>query len=168
MTPGSRFWNQWNEPPQQRPAIPSFKLLFPSWGVQLTEDDRVKTSEIKQRWKDNHVLIEGDDKNLTVVSFIILDDSTTLTLTGTHSENLIGILPFRFGKSLFVVSNIEPEGDLRSKVESGLPKADLHLAQWLVDAQEKGDTPVACMSGDSTEGYAYMVVVPLRASARPT
>ena len=167
MTLGSRFWNRWNEPPQQRTAIPSFKLVFPSWGVKLTEEDRIKTSALEQRWNDNQILIEGDDKNLTVVSFVILDDSANLTFSGDYSENLIGILPFRYGKSLYVVSSIDPEGDLRSKVESALPKIDPQLARWILDAQEKGATPVACMSGDNTEGYAYMVVVPLQASAGP-
>ena len=42
MTPGSRFWNQWHEPPQQDPAIPSFKLVFPPWGVRLTEEREEK------------------------------------------------------------------------------------------------------------------------------
>ena len=49
MTEGSRFWNQWHEPPQQSPAIPSFKLVFPPWGVRLTESDRAKTKAIQRK-----------------------------------------------------------------------------------------------------------------------
>ena len=47
MKPGSRFWKQWDEPPQQDTEIPNFKLVFPPWGVRLREEDRSKTEKIR-------------------------------------------------------------------------------------------------------------------------
>ena len=166
-SPGSRFWNQWKRPPQKSPAIASFKLLFPSWGIQLTSLERSKTRSIRKKWDKNHIYIEADDQSLAVISFMILHESTTLNLTGDYPAILIGKLPFRNGNSLLVIASKDPEGDLRSVVESGLAKVHPELAQKLLEEQGGSSTPVACLSGDSPEGYAYMVVVPVHARARP-
>ena len=40
-----RYWNTWWEPPVKGKIIPSFKLMFPPWGVRLREQDRNKTSK---------------------------------------------------------------------------------------------------------------------------
>ena len=163
MIPGSRFWNQWREPTQQSPAIPSFKLVFPSWGVQLNREDRSKSRTIRQKWDNNQILIEGDEELLTVVSFLVLDESSNLDLTGGNSATLIGVLPFRHGKSLFVVASKEPERNLKCIVEHGLAKVGPELAQKLLEVQEEPNTPVACLSGDNPEGYAFMVIVQVQA-----
>ena len=108
MGPGDRFWNRWHEPPQQSPAISSFRLVFPPWGVRLGPGDRAKTDAIARKWGKNQILIDGDDEFLTIVSFAILDDSVHLNFVGDHPHTLFGLLPFRHGKSLFVIAGREP------------------------------------------------------------
>ena len=156
MTSGSRFWNQWWEPPQQNPAVPTLKLVFPSWGICLNEDERNKARSL---WKRNQILIEGDDDFLTVVSFIILDDGVTLQKRGGPPSYPIAVLPLRPGKRLFVVAGKEPEGDFRLKVESVLNKIDVsQLPQTRVLERVLS----VCLTGDDPLGFAYMVVVPVK------
>ncbi|MDE2640024.1 MAG: hypothetical protein OXI03_05510 [Chloroflexota bacterium] len=163
MTPGSRFWNQWHEPPQQNPVVPSFKLLFPPWGVRLTDHDRNKTTAIRRRWDDNQILLEGDEELLVAISFLILDDSTSLQFPLDHPHALIGALPLTDQKSLFVVAGKGSEGDLKSTIERGIARVTQDLAKMLLEIQDKGGSPVACLTGDHPDGFAYMVVVPVRA-----
>ena len=163
MTPGSRFWNRWHEPPQQGPATPSFKLVFPSWGVRLTEADRSKTKAIRRKWDDNQILLEGDDEILVTVSLLILDHLTTFQFVGDYPSALIGVLPLSGAKSLFVVASKEPEGNFRSFVEAGLAAISPEHAVRILSSQEGGDIPVVCLTGDNPDGYAIMVFVPVEA-----
>ena len=165
-TAGSRFWNQWYEPPPTDPATPSFKLVFPAWGVRLTGDDRNKTTAIRQKWDDNQILLEGDDERLVVVSFLVLDESMTLRFAGEYPNALIGVLPFRDDKGLFVVAGKEPEGNLKSVIERSFAKITPDFAKTLLESQDEGGSPVVCLTGDQPDGYAYMVVVPVRAGVR--
>ena len=84
MTSGSRFWNRWWEPSsQQRPPLPSVKLLFPSWGTTLRLDaDRPK-------WKDNHAIIEGDDELVTSVCLFVSVMAEPRRLAKTSPSNWI-------------------------------------------------------------------------------
>ena len=164
MVSGSRFWNQWREPSKERLAIPSFRLLFPPWGVRLTAEDRSKTKEIRRKWDQNQVLIEGDDEFLVAVSFVILDQETSLEPSGDHPNALIGLLPLGHGKNLFVVAGKEPEGDLKNVVENGLSKIPPEIAEKLSSLQVDGKRSIACLTADHRNGYAYMVAVPVEAS----
>ena len=101
-----------------------------------------------------------------VVSFLVLDESMTLRFVGDYPNALIGMLPFRDDKSLFVVAGKEPEGNFRSGVQAGLAKISPEHAKTLLEIQGGDDTPVACLSGDHPDGYGYMVVVPVRAAVR--
>ena len=106
MTPGSRFWNQWREPPSQRPPVPTFKLVFPGWTLSFNEEDRKKGRP--KKWDTNDILIEADDKLLTVVSFFITDTGCVPRQKGLPSHP-IGILPLRQGKDLCVLALREHE-----------------------------------------------------------
>ena len=119
MTPGSRFWNQWREPASQRPPVPTFKLVFPGWALSFNEEDRKKGRP--KKWDTNDILIEGDDKLLTVVSFFIMDEGREPWQQGLPSKP-IGILPLRQGKDLCVVAHREYEGNLHSMVVEGLKR----------------------------------------------
>lgn len=159
--PGSRFWNRWHEPPQQNPVIPNFKLIFPSWGVRLTDTARGKA---RKRWDDNQILLEGDDELMVVVSFVIMDASRNLKYDGKHPHVPIGVLPFGDGKNLFVVAGKGPEGNFRDLVQRSLSKIALNnpkIVSSVLAVQAKGGTPTACLTGENPEGGAYMVVVPL-------
>ena len=166
MQPGSRFWNQWTEPPQQDPAIPSFKLVFPPWGVRLTDDDRSKTKRIREKLEDNQILLEGDDQLLIVVSFLVLDESKILNFVGEFPNVLMGVLPFGSGKSLFVVGGKEPERNFKDVVQEALSKIAISspdTARAALDAQAEGNVLTICATGDNPDGYAYMVVLPVEA-----
>ena len=164
MTPGSRFWNQWHEPPQQDPAIPSFKLVFPPWGVRLTEDERRKTRRIREKWEDNQILLEGDDQLLTVVSFVVLDESKSLNFVGEYPKVLMGILPFVDGKNLLVVGGKEPERNFRDVMQEALFKIVQDPPDTVcaaLEAQAEGEVLTMCATGDNPEGYAYLVAFPV-------
>ena len=154
MTPRSRFWNQWREPPQQNPAVPTFKLVFPNWGIGLDEEQRKKA---QSKWDKNQILIEGDDELLTVVSFFILDEGVTFRKQGGPASYPIAVLPIRPGKRLFAIAGKEPEGDLKAKVETAFQKIDVSA---LPRRQVLGKVISVCMTGDQPAGYAYMAMVP--------
>ena len=166
MTPGSRYWNQWREPVSSDPATPTLRLVFPPWGVRLTEKDRNKTPKIRRKWEDNHILIDGDDELLVVVYLLFVDEGKELRLTGDYPSSVIAILPLRPGKKLLVVAGKRPEGEARARVERALANVNPEHAKGLLSCQEKGDVPVACLTGDNPDGSAYMVVVPVRAGMR--
>ena len=161
MTPGSRFWNEWREPQQGSPAIPTFKLIFPPWGVRLARSDRTKTTAIRQKWSENHVLIEGHGELLTVVSFVILDEETNLNFIGDYPHVLLAVLPHRDGKSLFVVAGREPSRNFKSVVEEALAKIGPEIANNLSTPCEGEDPLLVCLTGENPDGYAFMVSVPV-------
>ena len=165
MTPGSRFWNQWREPPHQSPAVPSFKLVFPTWGIRLTEADRNRTSALRKKWDENHILLEAEEGMAVVVSFFVLDQATSPKFSGDYPQALMGVLPLSDKKSLFVVGSNVPEGNLRAKVEAAIAAVGPEFARKLLQSQNGEDAAVACLTGDSGEGYAYMAVVPVEVKA---
>ena len=157
MAPDNRFWNQWREPPQQTPPVPSFKLLFPKWGIGLNDEDRNKT---RPKWDKNQILIEGDDKLLTVVSFFILDQG--LRTRHPLSSVVLGTLPLRLGKDLYVIASRVKEKNLKPIVEEALSKIVLP-AELVPEQIRDNDILSMCLTGDQPEGYAYMVIVSAKA-----
>ena len=152
---GSRFMNQWAEPKHGKQAVPTFRLVFPPWGIRLRAEQR---EEAQSEWKDNDVLIEGDDRLLTVVSFVILDNRVTLRKEdGSSPSYPIGVLPLRPGKKLIVIAGKEPEGDFKEKIEEGLKKIDVSN---IVPERLFGDTISMCMTGNNSVGSVFMVAFP--------
>ena len=162
MTPGDRFWNRWVEPPPQNPAVPSFKLFLPVWGVRLSEADRHKTKEMKRKWDRNLILINGDDEHLVTVSLIIVDVSTRLNLVGDYPLSLIGVLPLGKGKKLHVVAAKEPDRAFRDKIEQAVAQIQIPEANSPTEGLEGDEPLVVCMSGNIADKYAFMVAVPVR------
>ena len=165
MTPGSRFWNQWREPPAQRPPVPTFKLVFPGWAISLNEEDRKLASAT---WDRNDIFIEGDDKLLTVVSFFIMDEGRVPQQQGLPSK-AIGILPLREGKDLCVLASYELERNFKSVVEKGVKRLFTNprminpraFAKALLSEGDSDRRFSACLTGDQPEGYAYLVMIPV-------
>ena len=143
-----RFMNQWWEPQHNGKAIPTFRLLFPAWGLSLNSKQRDKS---KSKWDKNHVLIKGDDNLVTVVSFVILDDGMTLRKEeGSLPSAPIGILRLRPGKKrLCVIAGYEPEGNLRTEVDRALRAS---VSEELI-----GDDLSVCLTGYSTTNSAFML-----------
>ena len=119
IAPGSRHWNKWSEPSQQRPPVPSVKILFPSWATTLGEEHR---NAARKKWDTNRILIEGDGELMTTVLFFIVDEGRELNQTGLPSRTL-AVLPVRKGKELHVIACREPEGDLKARANDWIKKA---------------------------------------------
>ena len=137
--------------------------LFASTGSQFGPTVRW----IRGKWSEDHLLIEGDDELLTVVSFVILDDGTTPNFIGDYPHALLAALPLRHGKSLFVIAGREPPRNYRAVVEQALAKIGPEIANTLAAPHENDEPTVVCLTGDNPEGYAYMVTVPVEVPLTP-
>ena len=156
---GGRFMNQWQEPQHSQKAVPTFRLLFPFWGLSLNAEQRGRVHAI---WDKNDVLIEGHDKMVTVVSFVIVDDGTRLQKEkGSPPSAPFGVLRLRTGKSLFVIASYEPERDLREKVDEALKEIVSTTDPKLLEGEDLD----ICLTGYTVENSAFML--PLRARYRP-
>ena len=156
ITPG-RFMNQWSEPHYVQEAVPTFRLLFPAWGIGLSEEQR---GEAKSTWNKNDVLIDGHDELLTVVSFVIADDGVTIRKKeGSYTSYPMGILPLRPGKRLCVIAGWEPEGDLKILAEDALRKID---ASKFLTEENRGNVFSICLTGYSSPDSIFMVVAPVK------
>ena len=155
-----RFMNQWWEPKHTGEAIPTLRLLFPTWGLSLNTEQRNETQTV---WEKNDVLIPADDKMVTVVSFIIMDDTTRLRKTeGSPPCALFGILRLRPGKSLFVIAGYEPEGDLRGIADAALRE----IASTTDRKLWEGDEDITiCLTGYTVKNCIFML--PLSAQYTP-
>ena len=111
MTEGRRFWNQWREPKHRSGSklTPSFRLVFPSWGLNVTQAMR----DSHKAWKTNQVFVEAAETPMaTVVSFILTDGKVRIPFNkdGETRRLLLGILPAGSGRRLWVVAHHAPEG----------------------------------------------------------
>ena len=156
---GGRFMNQWQEPEYEKEAIATFRLLFPIWGIGLNAEQR-DTSRLT--WDKNHVLVEGHDELLTVVSFVIIDDDKALKRKeGSASMSLLGVLQLRRGKKLCVVAGWQPEGNLRTIVEEAVKKIRIP-AEQVIPEDFTGKHLSLCLTGYSSTNSAYMLAIPAR------
>ena len=166
----NRYWNRWREPSHKGPVIPSFKLVFPPWGVRLDEEDRNKTEKLKRKWDDNQVLIEGDERHMVTVDFILRDRGFLLNGNGYPIETL-AVLPApvvgRPNRCLYAVTTKGSDERFKSIVQTALGKIPHGLAEKVARLRQEGETPVACLSGygDELASYAYMIVVPVAAAS---
>ena len=146
-----RFMNQWREPQHNGKAIPTFRLLFPAWGLSLNDEQRDK---FRSKWNKNHVLIKGDDSLVTVVSFVILDEDKILRKEeGSPPSYPMGILKLRPGKMLYVIAGYEPEGNLRTEVDRALRE----IASTTEPEELIGDDLSVCLTGYSTTNCTFML-----------
>ena len=111
-----KYMNQWREPDE---GVATFRLVFPSWGTLLSEEQREK---YKSRWKNTDVLIEGHHEFLTIVSFFIVSRSAKMHKSGTFPSFQLGELPLRSGKKLATTVEWKPENGLKDKIESALQR----------------------------------------------
>ena len=164
--PGTRFLNQWPEPSQDGPVLPSFKLLFPSWGVRLDEADRSKTRTIRRKWADNQVLIEHDGRLMVAVDFILRDEDFLLN-GREHPIGTLAVLPApvagRSNRRLFVVVSKGPDERFREIARKAFSRISAAVAEQVAHLRQDGEVPVACMTGygDERASHGYMIVVPV-------
>lgn len=146
---------RWLQPELDEHAIAAFNLVVPPWGIGLDTEER---AEVRSTWDTNHILIQGHEAELTVVSFVIADESSTLVdRTGSWPTVTFGVLPLsEVGKNLWVAARRYPGGDLREKVENELKYGT--SARMLV-GRKVGDVFPAFLTGDKEHDSAWLVVV---------
>ena len=157
---GDRFMNQWWEPEYEGKAIPTFRLLFPTWGLQLTSEQRRKK---QSRWDKNQVLIPGHAEMVTVVSFVIVDDGKRLRKEeGSPPSAPFGVFRLRPGKTLFAIAAYEPERDLREKVEEALKE----IAATNDPKELEGEDLTMYLTGYTLENCVFMLPLSVRYTPR--
>ncbi len=155
-----QFMNQWYEPDQ---GTPTFRLVFPSWGIQLTEEQR---EQFKPTWMKNDIFIEGHHEFLTTVSFFIVGDEARLRKRGEFPGFVLGELPLTVGKKLAITADWERERELKSVVEDGLRRTG--LVKDVIEGH-LGKTLAACITGNcGRPNSVYMVNFPIIYSIRST
>ncbi|WP_420461665.1 hypothetical protein [Candidatus Palauibacter sp.] len=153
-----RFLNQWYEPEFSEQAVATFQILFPSWGNKLNHEQR----ELQRAaWKKNDILIEADDESLIVVSFIIMaEDRVLRKAEGPWPSELVGILPLREGKKLWVLTSRGLEGNLKENITASFKHID---PRELVPENLFGKTISLSLTGVAGDNpnSVWMVVVPV-------
>ena len=157
MTEDSRFWDQWREPQAFNGSklSPSFRLLFPSWGLCLTQAMR----ESNKVWNKNQLFVEAAESPVaTMVSFIVTDEDLSIRFStvGETPSIPLGILPARSGKKLWVVAHYGPEGKMRAMAERSIRRVDLNAVEKLRDFPN-GHVLGLCVSGLGTDGGAFLM-----------
>ena len=148
-----QFMNQWHEPNE---GIATFKLVFPSWGIQLNEKQRDK---FKSTWIKTDIYIEGHHKFLTIVSFYIIGDKVSLQKRSEFPGFLLGELPLRPGKKLGVTAEWESERGFRTVIEDGLKR---FTPNKNVIEDHLGRTLATCITGNcGVSNSIYMVNFPI-------
>jgi len=158
---GTRFWNRWTEPSQQRPPVPSLKLLFPDWATTLGAKD---VQPGRPKWRDNQILIEGDVDYVTSVWFFVVEEGKSLAHANVPS-NTLGILPLRPGKDLHVIACKERMPRLKEMVERTVDKVVADMA----DTPTRGDMLgllTGLLAGDDAAGCPYLLPVLLDVKLR--
>ena len=169
LGPGERYLNTWREPPHQGPVVPSFKLMFPSWGVRLNGGDRNKTDRMRRKWRDNRVLIEHHDGLMIAVDFIIRDDDFGIDGSGYPMEKL-AVIPApvdgRPGRRLFVIVRKGTDEHFRGIVQRALDSLRNTDAERIAVLRQTGEVPVAWLTGygDEAASHAYMILAPVTVS----
>lgn len=154
--PGDGFMNQWWEPKHGKKAVPTLRLLFPPWGLSLDARQRAK---VQDKWDKNDVLIPAHAEMVTVVSFVILDDSVRLRKEeGSPPSAPLGALKLGTGKSLFVIAGYESEGDLRAKADAALKQIARPPEVELSD----GENLEVCLTGNTVENSTFILPLSVR------
>ena len=146
---------RWQQPALDEHAIAAFLLVVPPWGIGLSVEER---AEARSTWDRNHILIGGHEEELTVVSFVIADESKTVVdRTGSWPTVTFGVLPLpEVGKNLWVTTRRYPGGDLQEKVENELKYG---ISAPMLAHRKVGDVFPAFMTGDKEGDAAWLVVV---------
>lgn len=146
---------RWQQPELDEHAIASFSLVVPPWGIGLDAEER---AEARSTWDKNHILIGGHEEELTVVSFVIVDESTTpVDRTGSWPTVTLGLLPLpKVGKNLWVAARRYPGGDLQEKVENQLKYG---TNARMLAGRKVGDVFPAFVTGDKEGDSPWLVVV---------
>ena len=149
-----QFMNQWYEPDE---GIATFRLIFPSWGIQLDEEQREK---FKSTWMKTDIFIEGHHEFLTVVSFHVIGDKVRVRKRSEFPGFQLGELSLRVGKKLAITADWELERGLKTWMESTLKRLPPNFMDIIKDYP--GKTLAVCVTGNcAAPNSVYMVSFPV-------
>ena len=162
MTKDSRFWNQWWEPQFHNgpKVVPSFNLLFPSWGLSLTQAIRDASPKV---WNKNQIFVEAAEPPFaTIVSLIVTDVDLEMRFTtiGESRSFPMGVIPARSGKKLWVTAHHAPEENMKELAGHGIRGLGADAAESL-NGMPNGHVLGMCVTGPMTDGGAYMMPFPV-------
>ena len=144
------FMNRWHEPEE---GIATFKLIFPPWGIQLSDEQAKDYGSI---WKKNDIYVEGHHEFLTVVSFYIVNEKANFHKKGEFPGFLLGELPLKAGKKLGITAEWEPDRGFKARVENTFPRIVEGLSEKLLE-----QTRVLCVTGWNSPNSAFMASFPV-------
>ena len=142
----SRFGPRWTEPVFDRGAVPTFSILFPSWGVTDRRPDNLAKGK-------GELLIVGHVEKVVVAGFFIMDSGKELRVDAPHF--MLARLALRPGKVLHVVAWKEPENSLKALLRASLQRVPAPLPE--------ADNLVIDFQGFRAPDSAFMVAVPAAA-----
>ena len=162
MTEGSRFWDQWWDPQLQNDTkiVPSFSLMFPSWGLGLNQATRDANPKV---WGKNQLLVEAaETPEATVVSFVFTDDDLEMRFStvGESRSFPLAILPARAGKKLWVIAKQGPEGNMKELAGRGIGSINVGIVAEKLKGFPSGHVLGMCVTGFTKDGGAYMLPFP--------
>ena len=148
----SRFGPRWTEPVFDQQAVPTFSILFPSWGVINRFPKNLARRNVE-------LLIAGHVEKTVVVGFIILDASKKLQ--GNTPHYMLGKLALRPGKVLYVGAWKEPERDWTEGLRAALEQIPSDAMEKIQASPEEGDL-VINFQGFRERNSAFMAAVPVK------
>ena len=149
----NRFGPVWKEPEFEREAIPTFSLIFPPWGVGMRYEPKDLTKD--------ELLIVGHREKLVVVHFFIVD--STKKMNGRLPHFVLGRVPLRPGKMLYIIAWKEPQKDLMERIRSVFPQISPTFSELELGA----DDYTLCLQGHRGPNSAFMVTVPVHYTPPP-
>ena len=154
LTPTSGSIKTWQEPPRNSPLTPSVKLLFTRWAATVGAGTNLSTDG---KWKDNHILLEGEDDGDLAVSvwFFITDADTTLQLPPEPPMGTIAILPVGLGKELHMIVTRQYRPNAKEDFDTWLKttiKVDCESPPTAV-----GKEFVLLVAGEDPSGCPYLM-----------
>lgn len=159
----SRFLHRWVVPAHHDDAefLPTFNLIFPYWGLGLTEDMRQTYPKI---WGKPHVLIHAAEvPRVTVVSFVIKRRSIDM-LPAPH-EPTFAVPVFHLDidpdKTLWAHIQHRGEGNLRDQASMVVETANgWSDAATALENYPTGHVFGLCVSGFDDQKIPYMMPFP--------
>ena len=167
VSDGTRFISRWRQPNYDDGSnlTPSFYLLFPTWGLGVTQDDRDAQSSV---WGKHEVFVEAAARPLaTIVAFTVTDPGLNVRFhpTAETPSFPIGVISHGSGKTLWVVAQHIPEGNMMDMAEQALKGAvanantDEELKEKLTGMPD-GHVLGLSATGPGPDGSRYLMLFP--------
>ena len=149
----NRFGPVWKEPEFARVAISTFSLIFPPWDVGMRYEPKELTKD--------ELLIVGHREKLVAVNFLIVD--STKRMNGRRPNFILGQVPLRPGKTLYIIAWKEPQNDWMKRIRSDLPE----ISPTFSELELGEDDYTVWFQGFRGPNSAFMLTVPVHYTPLP-